>query len=507
VSAHFPRVPSLRGPAGLRTRLEELGCPLPCDDEILSAPDSPLADALPLPPSVPGGPREAEGPRVDNRWVIQPMEGWDGTHEGLPTELTRRRWRRFGRSGAGWIWGGEAVAVRADGRANPHQLMIGEDTAAAVGALRRELLEAARLAAESGDAPPLERPPLVGLQLTHSGRWSRPTEAGPAPRIAFRHPLLDPRVGITDDTALWRDAELEELVRDYARAAALAQAEGFDFVDLKHCHGYLLHEFLAARHRPGRFGGPRLENRMRLCFEILEAVREAAPGLAVGVRLSAFDRVPHRPAEARGGRRPGRGVPEPHPRPYDLGFGVDQEAPEHSDLREAVALVRALLEAGVRWFNVSAGSPYYVPHIQRPAAFPPSDGYEPPEDPLVGVARLLQAARILKRKAPGAAIVSTGWSYLQEYLPHTAQACVREGWFDAVGLGRMALSYPHLPADVMAGRALERRLLCRTFSDCTTAPRNGLVSGCYPLDDFYKRRPEHQTLERLKRSADEGEAR
>ncbi len=503
MSVRFPRVASLPDAASLRARLEELGCPLPCDDEILSAPDSPLAQALPLPPSAPGD-STAGGPRVENRWVIQPMEGWDGTHEGMPTELTRRRWRRFGESGAGWIWGGEATAVRADGRANPNQLLINGKTAAAIGALRRELLETAKLAVESGAAPEMERPPLVGLQLTHSGRWSRPTEAGPAPRIAFRHPLLDPRVGVSDDTAVWEDGELEELIDDYARAAALAQAEGFDFVDLKHCHGYLLHEFLAARHRPGRFGGPRLEDRTRLCFAILDAVRDAAPGLAVGVRLSAFDRVPHRPADAdeadpKRSRRLGRGVAEPHPRPYDLGFGVDPEAPEQSDPRETVALVRSLVEAGVRWFNISAGSPYYVPHIQRPAAFPPSDGYAPPEDPLVGVARLLQAARTIKREVPEAVIVSTGWTYLQDYLPHTAQACVREGWFDAVGLGRMALSYPQLPADVMAGRPLERRLLCRTFSDCTSAPRNGLVSGCYPLDDFYKRRPEHETLERLKR--------
>lgn len=505
MSVRFPRVASLRGAAGLRARLEELDCPLPCDDEILSAPDSPLARALALPSSTPGGRREP-GPRLENRWVIQPMEGWDGTHQGMPTELTVRRWRRFGQSGAGWIWGGEAVAVRADGRANPHQLLISESTAAAIGALRRELLEAARVAVESGAAPGMERPPLVGLQLTHSGRWSRPTEAGPAPRVAFRHPLLDPRVGVSDDTALWEDRELERLIDDYGRAAALAQSEGFDFVDLKHCHGYLLHEFLAARHRPGRFGGPRLEDRTRLCFEILDAVRDAASGLAVGIRLSAFDRVPHRPADADGagekrGHRSGRGVPEPHPHPYDLGFGVDQGAPERSDLRETVALVRALVEAGVRWFNISAGSPYYVPHIQRPAAFPPSDGYAPPEDPLLGVARLLQAARSVKREVPEAVVVSTGWSYLQDYLPHTAQACLREGWFDAVGLGRMALSYPHLPADVLAGRPLERRLLCRTFSDCTTAPRHGMVSGCYPLDEFYKRLPDRDALERLKRSA------
>jgi len=504
VSVRFPKVASLKNAASLRARLEELGCPLPCDDEILPAPDSPMAKAIALPPSVPGASGEAAGPRVENRWVIHPMEGWDGTREGRPTELTRRRWRRFGQSGAGWIWGGEAVAVRADGRANPHQLLINEENAPAIGALRRELLETARMAAESDEARVSGRPPLVGLQLTHSGRWSRPTEAGPAPRIAFRHPILDARVGVTDDSALWSDRELEDLIGDYARAAALAQAEGFDFVDLKHCHGYLLHEFLSARHRPGRFGGPLLEDRTRLCFEILDAVRDAAPGLAVGVRLSAFDRVPHRPAEtdqAESKRSLGPGTPEPHPVPYDLGFGIDPQAPEQSDLGETIALTRSLVKAGVRWFNVSAGSPYYVPHIQRPAAFPPSDGYSPPEDPLMGVARLLQAARTLKQEVPEAIVVSTGWTYLQDYLPHTAQACVREGWFDAVGLGRMVLSYPELPADVMAGRPLQRRLLCRTFSDCTTAPRNGMVSGCYPLDTFYKERPEHENLDRLKRGA------
>jgi 2,4-dienoyl-CoA reductase-like NADH-dependent reductase (Old Yellow Enzyme family) len=509
MSSRFPRVASLRGAAGLRARLEELGCPLPCDDEVLPAPGSPLARPLELPPSTPGRPDAGPGRRVANRWVIQPMEGWDGSGEGLPTELTRRRWRRFGLSGAGWIWGGEAVAVRADGRANPSQLMLREDTAAAIGALRRELLEAASAAAERGDS---QGPPLVGLQLTHSGRWSRPTAAGRAPRIAFRHPLLDPRAGVEDDSCLWSDRELAELVRDYARAASLAQAEGFDFVDLKHCHGYLLNELLAARDRPGRYGGPLLEDRSRLCFEILEAVREAAPGLAVGLRLSVFDGVPHRPASdpasgIGGAAGSGCGVPEPHPLPYRLGFGIDPEHPERSDPSEVVALVRSLVEAGVRWFNVSAGSPYSVPHIQRPAAFPPSDGYAPPEDPLVGVARLLEAARGLKRAVPEAVVVSSGWSYLQDYLPNVAQACLREGWFDAVGLGRMVLSYPRLPADAMAGRPLDRRLLCRTFSDCTTAPRNGMVSGCYPLDDFYRGRPERGELERHKRAAKSSGAR
>ena len=77
---------------------------------------------------------------------------------------------------------------------------------------------------------------------------------------------------------------------------------------------------------------------------------------------------------------------------------------------------------------------------------------------------------------------------------------VREGLVDSVGLGRMVLSYPDLPADVLAGKILTRKKVCRTFSDCTTAPRNGIVSGCYPLDPYYKERPEHKKLKQLKKN-------
>jgi NADPH2 dehydrogenase len=291
------------------------------------------------------------------------------------------------------------------------------------------------------------------------------------------------------------DAELDEMVGDYARAASLTRRAGFAFADIKHCHGYLLHEFLSARSRPGRFGGEALEARTAFCRAILEAVRAAAPDLRLGVRLSVFDHLPHVPGED------GCGVAEPHRGPYRYGFGLDAADPARIELSEAIEFARFLESAGVTWLNVTAASPYYVPHLQRPALFPPSDGYLPPEDPLVGVARLLGAARDMKHAVPGMTVVSTGWTYLQEFLPHVAQACVREGWFDAVGLGRMALSYPELPAHLLAGRALTRKAICRTFSDCTTAPRNGLVSGCYPLDPFYRERPERKALEAIKRGA------
>lgn len=527
MSERYPRVASFRDAAALRARLTALGLELPCDDDVLAAFDSPLAE--PLDVALPSGAR-----RLANRFVIQPMEGWDGEPDGRPGELTVRRWRNSGRSGAALMWGGEAVAVRADGRANPRQLVLTDATAASLGALRGELVAAAResggvagresraaLVAEgspwtgaipgersdpsatSGRATSPSAEPLVGLQLTHSGRWSRPTDAGRAPRVAFRHPLLDVRSGVDSDEAVLDDREIDDLIRSFARAARLAREEGFEFVDVKHCHGYLLHEFLAARSRPGAYGGASLEARSRLAFAAIAAVRDAAPELAIGVRLSIFDALPHRPEDVDAAGRLGRGVPEPHDGPYDHAFGLDREHPENVDLAEPIAFVRRLVQAGVTWINVTAGSPYYVPHVQRPAAFPPSDGYAPPEDPLAGVVRLLRVARDLKAAVPEAVVVSSAWSYLQEYVPHVAQACVRAGWFDAVGLGRMVLSYPEFPRDALAGKPLDRKRLCRTFSDCTTAPRHGLVSGCYPLDPYYRARPERGEVERIKRGAGE----
>lgn len=477
--SQYPRIASLRTTAGLRERLDALELALPCDDEIEAGGAGPLAEPLAL------GPGPSSALEAPNRFVVQPMEGWDGTTDGRPTELTRRRWRNFGRSGAGWIWGGEAVAVQEEGRANPNQLVISDATVASLASLREDLLAAA----EDADQPA----PVVGLQLTHSGRWSRP-DGTSRPRTAYAHPLLDGRTAEASDAHILTDEELERLVEAFARAARLASDAGFSFIDVKHCHGYLLHEFLSARTRLGRFGGESLAARSTLTRTILEAVKQAAPELRLCTRLSAFDLVPHRPGPD------GRGVPEDHPTPYPFGFGLDVEDPMRIDLRETIDLVRTLTDAGVTWINVTASSPYYVPHVQRPALFPPSDGYDPPEDPLVGVARLLHAARDLKRAVPDAVIVSSGWSYLQEFIGNVAQACLREGWFDAVGLGRMVLSYPDLPADVLAGRPLARKRICRTFSDCTTAPRNGLVSGCYPLDPFYRERPEHAELVARKRA-------
>ena len=481
--SNFPRLGGFKSAEQLRNRLAELGLTLPVDDTLLPADEgSPLAD----PATVARAGREPL--RIPNRWAIHPMEGWDGTPEGRPSDLGRRRWQNFGRSGAGLIWGGEAVAVQPSGRANPNQLCHTAATADAFG----ELLELLLDAASEADRPR----PVVGLQLTHSGRFSRPTPDGPAPRTAYRHPVLDAR-GVPDDAVL-SDGEIEALIADYVAAAETAAAAGFDFVDLKSCHGYLGHEFLSAYDRPGPYGGD-FDGRTRFLRTLCSEVRRACPSLAIGVRLSLFDMPPFHPDAALSNGKLGPGIPDAFRTPYPA-FGCDRDDPLRLDLAEPIRLIETLRdESDVRLWNLTAGSPYYNPHIQRPAFYPPSDGYAPPEDPLVGCVRQIDATRQVHQQIDGIFTVGTAYTYFQQFLPHVAQAVVRDGWVDSVGLGRMVLSDWTLPADSLHGEAAPAKRICRTFSDCTTAPRNGLRSGCYPLDPAYKKTDEAAQLKAIKR--------
>ncbi|HSQ21069.1 MAG TPA: NADH:flavin oxidoreductase [Blastocatellia bacterium] len=463
---------SVHGAEPFRCYLLEHKIAIPCDAEMIVGGDSPLAQ-----------PASFNDIKIGNRFAIHPMEGWDGTADGRPTELTMRRWRNFGRSGAKLIWGGEAVAVLHEGRANPNQLLINENTRDDFARMREALVEEHRRAAGSSDGL------FVGLQLTHSGRYSQPNVKGRAePRILYHHPFLDKRLGLDADSPVLTDSEIREIVEAFHQAARIAFEIGFDFVDVKHCHGYLGHEFLSAHTRGGDYGGC-FDNRTRFLREVVEGIRSGAPELEIGVRLSGFDLVPFHPDPERSSPgKPGPGIPEAYQGllPYRWGFGVDVNNPVEFDLSESFRFLSLLRELGIRLVNVSAGSPYYNPHVQRPTLFPPSDGYLPPEDPLVGVARQMDAARALKLRFPDMLIVGTAYTYLQDFLPHVAQAAVRQGWVDIVGLGRMVLAYPELPLQVLEGLKLDRKRLCRTFSDCTTAPRNGLPSGCYPLDPHYK---------------------
>jgi len=470
----YPRIGSFKSALDFQTHLDQSHIELSFDPVVETGPNAPLAQPYRMP----------NGFVLGNRFCVLPMEGWDGTEDGRPSEFTFRRWRHFGLSGAKLIWGGEATAVRPDGRANPNQLVISARTMGDLAALREGLI---------AEHPDKTDDLLIGLQLTHSGRFARPRNKKPLePMILYHHPLYDRKFGLSADYPVMTDDDILRLVEDYGAAARLAQRAGFAFVDVKHCHGYLGHEFLSAVDRPGRFGGS-FENRTRFLREVVSCIRAKAPGLAMGVRLSVFDFAPFRAgADGVGKVEPFEG------KRYRYAFGGDGTG-VGIDLTEPCAFLDVMVSLDIRLFCASAGNPYVNPHVTRPAFFPPSDGYLPPEDPLAGVARQIGAASELKRHCPEMLIVGSGYSYLQEWLPNVAQHVVRTGKADFVGLGRAILSYPEMCRDVLAGRPLQRKRICRTFSDCTTAPRNGLPSGCYPLDDYYKKRPEAEELKAVKR--------
>ena len=482
------RISTLKSADAFHAHCASLGIDIPCD----GAPPTGTSELLrPVEITI-------NGKRPGNRIVIHPMEGWDGTRTGGITDEMRRRWARFGESGAKMICGAEAMAVRPDGRANPNQLILTEENRQGIAELLSILRDAHRQRFDKVDDL------VVGFQLTHSGRFCRPNEKHRfEPRVAFRHPILDPKFKVTSDSQVFTDAEIDDLIADYVRAARLAYEIGADFVDLKHCHGYLLHEFLGAHTRPGSYGGS-FENRTRILRNIISGIRADHNPIALAVRLSCFDMVPHRPDPAY--TEPGKlgpGIPEDFSAhlPYRYGFGLDPANPMSVDLAETHQFVALCAELGVQILNTTAGSPYYTPHLQRPAAFPPSDGYQPAYDPLIDVARQIHAVREIRARASRELfIIGSGYTYLQEFLPPVAEAVVREGWADGVGLGRMVLSYPSFLLDAASGASVEKKLICRTFSECTTAPRIGLISGCYPLDKYYTAKPEFQTLKDLKRS-------
>ncbi|MBI3875381.1 MAG: NADH:flavin oxidoreductase, partial [Verrucomicrobia bacterium] len=292
------RIPSLKTVEDFRRHVASLGIELPCEDTIVAGSSSPLAQPL---PGV-----TINGKRLNNRWAVQPMEGWDGTASGGVTDEVRRRWQRFGESGAKLIYGGEAMAVRPDGRANPNQLIISEANKAGLAELREILLHAHRERFGNADDDV-----VVGFQLTHSGRFCKPNDKfRTEPRVAYRHPILDAKFNVTSDAQVLSDDEVERLIEAYVAAAKIAWDAGADFVDLKHCHGYLLHEFLGAHTRPGKFGGT-FENRTRILRDIIAGIRAGGNRIEIGVRLSAFDTVPFRPDPAQS--QPGKlgpGIPE-----------------------------------------------------------------------------------------------------------------------------------------------------------------------------------------------------
>ena len=420
----------------VQAKLTELGLTLPYSEDVACLSE----------------PVELAGWTLPNALVIQPMEGCDSDDAGRPGELTFRRYQRFAAGGAGLIWA-EATSILIAGRGNPHQLCLLPETADSFA----RLVEATHAAA--GDGP---RPRLVA-QLQHSGRYSRPV-AAPAPVIARHCPELDATHFLPPDYPILSDAELDALPELHASAARLAFEAGFDAVDLKACHGYLMHELLGAHTREGRYGGS-FENRTRLLLDCVAAIRAEVPGLTLCTRLNVYDALP-----------------------YPWGFGMDLGGTMAPDLTEPLALLRLLAQAGVAFFNLAYGNPYYNPHVERPYDAPDKRGYLPREHPLAGVALMCDLHRQVHEALPALPLIASGLSWLRQFSAPVAAGMVASGQARLAGLGRMALAYPDFPRDLRERGRLLPEKVCLTCSTCSGMMRAGGPSGC-PVRDGGVYRP------------------
>lgn len=378
---------------------------------------------------------------IPNRVVFQPMEGCDCQTDGSPHPLTIEKYKRAAQSGAGLIWF-EANAVCPEGRTNPRQMMLTEENLHAFKSLLKELREIAM--AECGVKP------LFILQLTHSGRQSI------IPMIAYRHPIYEERRPLTNPHIV-TDEYLSTLPALYAKSALLAVEAGFDGVDVKSCHGYLIQELLSAYTREGAYGGS-LEHRIKLYLDAVKAVKNVIPpNFLLTTRLSVSDMVP---------------------KPY--GFGTTESG--ELDMNEPDMLIERLCAEGIQILNVTVGNPYYNPHVNRPYR---KGGYLPPETPQTGLARFITIEKHIKEKFPHLVVVGSGLSYYREDLMEQAQNQLRNGICDLVGFGRMWLAYPMFYRDYFKGEFNPKRT-CLACSKCTELMRAGQVSGCAVYHPYYR---------------------
>lgn len=452
-------------------------------------------------------PLKVGGRIVGNRLAIHPMEGCDGQLDGRPGELTFRRWERFGRGGCKLIWG-EAVAILDEARANSRQLWLHEGSLAEMGRLLETCRASHREAWGGGADVPARDDLLIGCQLTHSGRYSYRR-----PLIAQRDPALDAatlvpspggegKVPMPADYPLLSDDDLKRIEDAYIAAAKLAVKLGFDFLDIKQCHRYLLSELLAAHTRPGSYGGS-LENRTRLVRNIIARIRaEVNKDVLLASRINMSDFVPF----TKGAD--GFGMPRPFITPYRWSFGVDPDNPLEADLTETKQVIAMLVagtlspgntsglrvpatNGGVSLFNLSMGNPYSNMHYGRPFERPPLDGYESPEHPLIGCARHFRMAAEIQRAFPDVPMVGTGYSWLQHHFLACGAANEKQGRIAFVGVGRGAFAYPDFVKDLQERGRIDNAKVCIAVSSCTALMRakgnemGQFPSGCVPKDRFY----------------------
>lgn len=380
---------------------------------------------------------EIKNLKFSNRICINPMEGCDSNADGTPSDLTIRRYERFANGGAGLIWF-EAVAVCYEGRASAYQLHINEENAEKFALLIKRIKEI---------NPKIK----IICQATHSGRFSRP-HGTPEPKLACHDPYLDERYPLHKDVLEVTDEYLDSLVPLYDKAISLIKKVGFDGVDIKACHRYLLDELLSSHTRKGRYGGS-FENRTRLIRNVFEVAQKYADdNFILCSRFNVYSAIE-----------------------YPYSFGTDKEDKEKHDYSEPIKLLKILQGYGLSMINVTMGTPYYNPHVNKPSK-------SELKDPVKAAKDLLDGAAYIKENVEGLAVVSTGSTYLKNDGISIINAMLGENKLDFAGFGRQAFAYSEFARDILDKQELDDKKCCICCNKCSELLRAGIATGCVIKD-------------------------
>ncbi len=404
---------------------------------------------------------------IPNRLSIQPMEGFDAKVDGAPSELTLRRYKRYAKGGAGLIWF-EATSIVEEGRSNPHQLMLTEKNYKEF----RNLLSLVRnLSKKTLNNLGFPNNCIFILQLNHSGRYSKYNNKK-YPIRAYHNQELDHALGTTEkEGKVINDEELEDLEHIWIRKALIAKEAGFDGVDIKACHGYLISELLNSYKRlDSKYGGSPLEKRSLFLKNIVKGLRKKNNEFIITTRLGVFDGIP-----------------------YPYGFGVKKKqnsiVPLTVDLKEPIELINTLNDIGVEIFNITAGNPHYNSFVTRPYDTPIKGESIPPEHPLISVDRILSLCGAIKSQISNEIItISSGFSYLRQYAGFVASGLIEKKKTDICGFGRMALANPEFPKQLFQKGIINKNKSCITCSKCSEFMRYGKETGCAIRDPLYRKK-------------------
>lgn len=384
--------------------------------------------------------------KLQNRLGIAPMEGADALPDGSPSELTTRRYVREAEGGSAVIWF-EAISIVPEGRSGATQLMLTKENLENYKKLCSAVKEAGIRA--NGYAP------YLIMQANHSGRYSNPNNK-PAPMIAYRHPIYE-KLRAADDSCIVTDDYLKGLTGKFGEAAKLAREAGFDAVDIKSCHGYLLAELSSAYTRPGLYGGS-FENRTRLLREGIEAAKAyETDTFKVTARIGIYDGFA-----------------------YPYGFGVKPNGDAAPDFTEPIALIRRLNEEyGVHMVNLTMGNPYVSIHVTRPFDH---GKYVPAEHPFIGEARMINGIGTVKKAVPQMKILASAPTYLRQYSDLYAAGAVEEGLCDGMLFGRMSFANPAFPNQIIKEGRIDKSKVCLTCGKCGDLIRAHKPTGCVIRD-------------------------